>query len=76
MPQFAQQGFFTEITDLAEAAGVKAADYYPFAWEETTYKDGIYALPFDTDTRALWYNKDIMPRPVSTQRSRPQPSTS
>jgi multiple sugar transport system substrate-binding protein len=60
VPQFAQQGFFTEITDFAESAGVKEEDYYPFAWEETLYKGGIYALSFDTDTRALWYNKDIM----------------
>jgi len=60
VPQFAQQGFFTDITDLAQTAGVKGADYYPFAWAEATYKDKIYALPFDTDTRALWYNKDIM----------------
>jgi multiple sugar transport system substrate-binding protein len=60
VPQFAAQGFFTEITDFADSAGVKAEDYYPFAWQETIYKDGIYALSFDTDTRALWYNKDIM----------------
>lgn len=60
VPQFAHQGFFTAITDQAEAAGVKAADFYPFAWEEASYKDGLYALPLDTDTRALWYNKDIL----------------
>ena len=60
VPQFAQQGFFTKITDLANGAGVQEADYYPFAWAETVYKGDIYALSFDTDTRALWYNKDIM----------------
>jgi multiple sugar transport system substrate-binding protein len=60
VPQFAHQGFFSEITDFAEGAGVKEEDYYPFAWEETLYKGGIYALSFDTDTRALWYNKDLM----------------
>lgn len=60
VPQFAHQGFFTNITDFAESAGVKEDDYYAFAWAETVYKGGIYALSFDTDTRALWYNKDIM----------------
>lgn len=60
VPQFAQQGFFSEITDFAESAGVQESDYYPFAWAETVYKGGIYALSFDTDTRGLWYNKDIM----------------
>jgi multiple sugar transport system substrate-binding protein len=57
--QFAQGGFLTNITDYAKAAGVTADLYFPFAWEEAVYKDSIYALPFDTDTRALWYNKDL-----------------
>jgi len=60
VPQFAHQGFFTDVSKQAEAAGVTSDLYFPFAWEEATYKDGLYALPFDTDTRALWYNKDIM----------------
>ena len=60
VPQFAHEGFFTDITDLAEAAGVTKELYYDFAWNETVYKGGIYALSFDTDTRALWYNMDIM----------------
>jgi multiple sugar transport system substrate-binding protein len=59
VPQFAYQGFFTDITDAATAAGVTADQYFDFAWQEATYKDRIYCLPFDTDTRALWYNKDI-----------------
>lgn len=57
--QFAAQGFLTDLTAQASAAGVKADDYWPFAWEEATYKGKLYALPFDTDTRALWYNKDL-----------------
>jgi multiple sugar transport system substrate-binding protein len=59
VPQFAHQGFFTDITEFAETAGVTEADYYPFAWQETVYKGGIYALSHNTDTRGLWYNKDI-----------------
>ncbi|MFZ1754146.1 MAG: extracellular solute-binding protein, partial [Caldilineaceae bacterium] len=43
VPQFAQQGFFTNITDYADSAGVKGSDYYPFAWAEAGYKGGIYA---------------------------------
>lgn len=60
VPQFAHQGFFSDITDYANAAGVTKEDYFDFAWEETVYKGGVYALSFDTDTRALWYNMDIM----------------
>src|SRR4051794_38871633 len=57
--QFAAQDFLTDLTDLANKAGVKQEDYYPFAWEEANYNGKLYALPYDTDTRALWYNKDI-----------------
>jgi multiple sugar transport system substrate-binding protein len=60
VPQFAYQGFFTDINDYAETAGVTQDQYWPFAWEEANYKGHLYALPFDTDTRALWYNKTIM----------------
>jgi multiple sugar transport system substrate-binding protein len=57
--QFAAQDFLTDLTDMASKAGVKQDDYFPFAWEEATYKGKLYALPYDTDTRALWYNMDI-----------------
>lgn len=57
--QFAAQDFLTDLTELAGKAGVKQEDYFPFAWEEANYKGKLYALPYDTDTRALWYNKDI-----------------
>ena len=60
VPQFAHQGFFTNVAENAKAAGVTADQYFDFAWQEASYKDGLYALPFDTDTRAYWYNKDIM----------------
>ena len=60
VPQYAYQGFFQDITDQSKTAGVSADQYFPFAWQEATYKDKVYALPFDTDTRALWYNKDIV----------------
>lgn len=57
--QFAAQDFLTDLTDLANKAGVKQDDYWPFAWAEANYKGKLYALPYDTDTRALWYNKNL-----------------
>jgi len=59
VPQFAYQGFFSDITEAATGVGVTADQYFDFAWQEATLKDRLYCLPFDTDTRALWYNKDI-----------------
>lgn len=33
--------------------------YYSFAWEEANYEGRLYALPHDTDDRALYYNKKV-----------------
>ncbi len=57
--QFAAQGFLTDLTEFANRDGIKAEDYWDFAWEEANYNGKLYALPYDTDTRALWYNEDI-----------------
>ena len=43
----------------ADAAAL-SDQYLPFAWAETQFKGKTYALPFDTDARALWYNKDLI----------------
>ncbi len=42
VPQFAHQGFFSDITAQAEAAGVTSDQYFDFAWNEATYKGSIY----------------------------------
>ncbi len=36
------------------------ANYLPFAWSEVLYDGKPYALPFDTDARALYFRKDIL----------------
>jgi multiple sugar transport system substrate-binding protein len=46
------------IQDLGEFIGGEDLSevYIPFAWTEANYQGTPYALPFDTDTRALFYN--------------------
>jgi multiple sugar transport system substrate-binding protein len=54
-------GLIQDIT-----AQVKAIDpdiqskYLPFAWAEAQFKGKTYALPFDTDVRAIFYRKDVL----------------
>jgi multiple sugar transport system substrate-binding protein len=57
VPQRAAEGVLAELPD--DIAGMKD-QYLPFAWAETQYQGKTYALPFDTDARALWYNKDLI----------------
>jgi multiple sugar transport system substrate-binding protein len=57
VPQRAAEGVLAALPDSAAAL---SSQYLPFAWAETQYKGKTYALPFDTDARALWYNKDLI----------------
>lgn len=57
--QWGAAGLFEDITTLADANGVKKEKFYDFAWQEASYKGKLYALPFDTDDRALYYNKKM-----------------
>ncbi len=57
--QWADQGLFEDLTDLAAGAGMTPDQFYDFAWEEASLKGKLYAVPFDTDNRLLYYNKDM-----------------
>ena len=57
VPQRAAEGVLDDIT--AEAGNLKD-QHLEFAWNETQYKGKTYAIPFDTDARALWYNEDLV----------------
>jgi multiple sugar transport system substrate-binding protein len=56
VPQRAAEGVLAE---LPEAAGLQG-QYLEFAWAETQFQGQTYALPFDTDARALFYNIDLI----------------
>lgn len=59
----AASGLLEDIKPVMEAAGDNtdlAATYAGFAAEEAQYDGGIYALPFDSDLRALFYNKKMI----------------
>ncbi|HRU32124.1 MAG TPA: extracellular solute-binding protein, partial [bacterium] len=45
------------LTTADEIAQLKKA-YLPFALDEASWDGKIWALPFDTDTRALYYRRD------------------
>lgn len=53
------QGASTAIDDLVKQAGIVKEDYFPFSWEKVNFEGRIWGLPFDTDVRALYYNKDM-----------------
>ncbi|MCR2822912.1 ABC transporter substrate-binding protein [Lederbergia panacisoli] len=55
---WAAQGALTDLTDMAAADGISQDRYYQYAWDEASYQDKLYAIPYSTDSRLLYYNKD------------------
>ena len=59
--QRAADGVLMDITETLNRVDPNiSSKYMPFAWAETQFRSKTYALPFDTDTRALFYNVDIL----------------
>jgi len=59
----AANGLLQDLTDLIKGAGGNpdlTEKWVGFAAAEATYDGKPYALPFDTDVRALFYNKDML----------------
>jgi multiple sugar transport system substrate-binding protein len=57
VPQRAFEGVLDALPDDVAALKDQHVD---FAWNETQYKGKTYAIPIDTDARALWYNEDLI----------------
>ncbi len=58
--QFASRGAFMALDEFLEKSGLSGDDFYASAWNEATYKGSVYAIPYDVDDRALYYNKRIL----------------
>jgi multiple sugar transport system substrate-binding protein len=56
---FAFRNALNDLTSLAAKAKITSSDYLPFAWDEASLNGKLYALPIDTDARALYYRKDF-----------------
>ncbi len=56
---WASRGAFRPLDDLIQREGVKPSDFYPACWDEATYEGKVYAIPYSTDDRVLYWNKDV-----------------
>jgi len=56
---FAERGAFRNIKEIYPRLGLKPEDFFDPCFKECVYKEGIYALPFNTDVRVLFYNRKI-----------------
>lgn len=55
----ATRGLENQAMNLAEFTGDDFSEkFYPELWNATLYEGDSYGIPFNTDTRVLFYNKD------------------
>jgi multiple sugar transport system substrate-binding protein len=58
LPEDAAQKIYTNLQEWADRDGVKGEAFWPFAWQQTLYQGDTYGIPFETDVRVLYYNKN------------------
>ncbi|MCD6397005.1 MAG: ABC transporter substrate-binding protein [Spirochaetaceae bacterium] len=64
IPQRAAQNVLEPMEDILRELGVDIEElksqFYDFAIRECTFNGKMWALPFDTDVRVLFYNPDLL----------------
>lgn len=46
--------------DRGRPDAVRPEDFYEACWQEVVYEGRVYAIPINTDDRALYYNEDLL----------------
>ena len=50
---------FDTLTSLAKRDKITGKEFWPFTWYESTYKGQVYALPYETDCRVMYWNRAL-----------------
>jgi ABC-type glycerol-3-phosphate transport system substrate-binding protein len=60
---FSAKGYLKDISSsIVGAPNVRESDFYPNEWKEVVLRQGIFGIPIDTGTRALYWNKTLFKR--------------
>ncbi|AEE95240.1 ABC transporter substrate-binding protein [Mahella australiensis] len=57
--QFAARNALSPLDEYIEAGGLDMGQYASYAVDEIKFDGKIWALPWDTDTRPFYWNKDV-----------------
>jgi multiple sugar transport system permease protein len=55
---YAEREAFTPLDQLVKTADVNREDFFAAPWNECEYRGKLWAVPFQTDVRVLYYNRD------------------
>ena len=56
---WASRDAFIPLDDFIKRDHINPADYYEATWKEACYQGKLYGLPWNTDCRALYYNRTL-----------------
>ena len=58
LPQRAVDGIDISLQEFADRDGIDGSAFWPFTWQETLFEGETYGIPYETDVRVLYYNKN------------------
>lgn len=58
LPQRARDQVDESLQELATRDGIDGSAFWPFTWQQTLYEDQTYGIPYETDVRVLYWNKN------------------
>lgn len=56
---FAARNAFLPLDEFARRDDIVGEDFFRAPWEECLYDEQLYAVPYDTDVRVLYYNRAL-----------------
>lgn len=57
LPQRARDQVETNLQPFVDRDGLDPAQFWTFTWNEALYEGDVYGIPFETDVRVLYWNK-------------------
>ena len=59
LPKDAADGVYMSLQEFADRDGITRDQFYDWAWDQTLFEDQTYGIPFETDVRVLFWNKQL-----------------
>lgn len=59
LPRDAADGVYMNLQDYATRDSITRDQFYDWSWDQTLYEGGTYGIPFETDVRVLFWNKQL-----------------
>ena len=59
LPKDAADGVYMSLQEFADRDGITRDQFYDWAWDQTLYEGQTYGIPFETDVRVLFWNKQL-----------------